>query len=43
MNEFQNKLKEDILNIKAKSKVVILADKTNNKYKTEADEYTKLL
>ena len=42
-NEFQKKLKKDVLDIKSESKVFIAADKTNNYYKTEAEDYTKLL
>ena len=42
-NEFQNKLKRDVLDIKAEPKIFIAADKTNNYYKTEAEDYTKLL
>ena len=42
-NQFQNKLKEDLKNIKNESKVIIAADKTRNHYKIEKEEYKELL
>ena len=42
-NNFQEKLKEDIKLIKAESKVFVAADKSSNFYKTEVEDYNKLL
>ena len=42
-NDFQTKLKEDILNIQKCEKVLIPADKSRNIYKMEAAYYKKLL
>ena len=42
-NDFQDKLKNGVLDIKAEPKVFIAAEKTNNYYKTQAEDYTKLL
>ena len=42
-NDFQTKLKEDILNIQKCEKVLIPADKSRNIYKMETTDYKKLL
>ena len=42
-NDFQTKLKEDILNIQKCEKVLIPADKSRNIYKMETADYKKLL
>ena len=42
-NDFQQKMKEDIAQIKSSPYVLIFADKTNNIYKTSRHEYQKLL
>ena len=41
--EFQNKLKEDIKNVKNSNKVYVSADKTSNIYKTPREQYENLL
>ena len=40
---FQQKLKEDIKNIKSINKVFVPADKSRNIYKLENDQYRKFL
>ena len=42
-NDFQQKMKEDIVQIKSSPDVLIFADKANNIYKTSPQEYQKLL
>ena len=42
-NQFQNKLKDDLKEIKNEEKVIIAADKTRNFYKMEKEMYEKLL
>ena len=42
-NQFQNKLKDDLKDIKNEKKVIISADKTRNYYKMERDDYNELL
>ena len=40
-NDFQQKMKEDITQIKSSNDVFIFADKTNNLYKSSPEEYKK--
>ena len=42
-DNFQRKLKEDILNIKSSPNVYTFADKTTNIYKLPPEDYKKLL
>ena len=42
-NKFQNKLKNDLKEIKNEKKVTVAADKTRNFYKMEPDRYKELL
>ena len=42
-NDFQQKMKKDIAQIKSSNDVFIFADKTNNLYKSSPKEYKKLL
>ena len=42
-NEFQNKLNNDINEIKTRDKVFVAADKSRHIYKMEKDQYKKLL
>ena len=42
-NDFQNKLKEDINEIKNSNKIFVPADKSRNIYKMEKEQYNKLL
>ena len=42
-NNFQQKLKEDIKDIKSINKVLVPADKSRNIYKLENDQYRKFL
>ena len=42
-NDFQQKMKKDIAQIKPSNDVFIFADKTNNLYKSSPKEYKKLL
>lgn len=42
-NDFQDKMKQDIQDIKQSGKLVVPADKSNNLYKMNKDEYTKHL
>ena len=42
-DEFQNSLAKDVKRIKNSNKVIAFADKTNNLYKMEPDDYKKLL
>ena len=42
-NNFQDKLKNDIKDMENEEKMIIAADKTNNFYKLEAEEYDQLL
>ena len=42
-NDFQNKLKEDINEIKNSNKIFVSADKSRNIYKMEKEEYNKLI
>ena len=41
--QFQNKLKDDLKQIKSDKKIVVPADKTRNHYKMEKEDYNKLL
>ena len=42
-DHFQNKLKDDLKQIKDEKKVIVAADKTRNVYKMEKDRYRELL
>ena len=42
-NDFQNKIKKDCKDIKSESKIFAAADKTSNYYKTDPEDYLKLL
>ena len=42
-NNLQEKMKQDIKNMKSENKVFLPADKITNYYKTEVNEYNKLL
>ena len=42
-NNFQNKLQQDIRNIKSSNKIYVPADKTTNMYKVTKEEYDQLL
>ena len=43
LNDFQIKLRDDINEIKASNKIFVSADKSRHIYKTEKDEYNKML
>ena len=42
-DSFQNKLKEDIIEIRNSNKIFVAADKSRNIYKLEKEDYNKLL
>ena len=42
-DQFQNKLKDDLNNIRREEKVIIAADKTRNFYKTDKEKYNEYL
>ena len=42
-NNFQNKFKKDCKDFKSESKIFAAADKTSNYYKTDPEDYLKLL
>ena len=42
-NQLQNKLKDDLKDIKTEEKVIVAADKTRNYYKIEREKYKELL
>ena len=42
-NEFQNRMRQDIQQIKRSDKVYVPADKTTNMYKVRKDKYERLL